>query len=330
MGVVTSAVTSSCFFARRTVGVSIIFSGLFLLAIAFTHSLLLLVLLFFCLGFAAGQYFNAGMSTLRTIVHPVHWVKAISIHQLGPNVSFIGAPLLAGIVAPLLGWRTTAICMGSISIAAGIFFLVTAKGGHVKSPPVSFKGVGGLLRTASLWKLVGLFMLAISGEFAPFSVLSLFLIHDKGLSQETAGHLLALSRLATPICLLFCSRMAESLGIRRALSICFAGYALGMFLMTLPSFGLMLVGMFLQPVMTGMCFPFLFTLLAQEYSAEKQSLVLAIVMPMASFVGVGFAPFVLGWFGQYVSFEAGFLLLGTLAALTIAGSFAKQFVLRRK
>ncbi|MDL2291054.1 MFS transporter [Desulfovibrio sp. OttesenSCG-928-F20] len=311
-----SGFSSSKIRPRVMVSGSLLCTGLALHGIALTDNLTVLTILFVLLGFAAGQYFNGGLSTLRSLVRPAHWSKAIAIHEIGPNGSFFIAPILVELGASLLGWRGLVSGMAWISMAAGLLFFFLAKGGDYPAAPVSFKGFTRTLREPRLWLFTWLMGLAIAGEFAPFSVLTLHMIDERALAPDTAAFLLSASRVSAPFAVLCGGWVTTRLGTRRTLRLCLLAYALGMFCMAMPWFAPFAAGMFIQPVLTAMIFPPVFTLLAESFPMRDQPLVLGLGMPVASFMGVGLMPPVLGLFGDHLSFAAGFVMMGSLVALS--------------
>lgn len=312
-----SGFSSSKVRPRVLVSGALLGCGLALLGIAATTNLFLLTLLFICLGMAAGQYFNGGFSTMRGLVPPSQWTKAIAIHEIGPNASFFFGPLLAEVGSRFLGWRGVASSMGWLSIGAGLFFYFFAKGGECPAAPVSLAGLKETLAKPRLWLFTWLMGLAIAGEFAPFSILTLHMTEERAMSPETAAFLLSASRLAAPFAVLGGGFITTRLGTRRTLYTCLTVYALGMFCMSAPSHALFTAGIFIQPALTAMIFPPVFNLLAESFPAREQPLLLAIGMPIASFMGVGFMPFILGLWGDYASFYMGFAMMGGLVALSL-------------
>lgn len=312
-----SGFSSSKVRPRIMVAGALLACGLTLLGISVAQSLTALAALFVILGIAAGQYFNGGLSTLRSLVRPAQWSKAISVHEIGPNASFFLAPLLAEAGAVSFGWRGVAAGMGWVSLAAGILFLLLAKGGEYPAAPVSAKGMRRALTEPKLWLFTWLMGLAIAGEFGPFSVLTLHMIEERSLAPETAAFLLSVSRIAAPFAVLGGGFVTNRLGTRRTLVICLTVYTLGMFCMALPWFWLFLAGIFVQPVLTAMIFPPVFTLLAESFPPRAQPLLLAISMPIASLMGVGLMPSILGLWGDYMNFNAGFAMMGCLVALSL-------------
>lgn len=321
-----SGFSSSRVRPRIMVGGSLLCCGVVLQGIAAVESLPLLALLFAALGFSAGQYFNGGLSTMRSLVPPAQWSKAISVHEIGPNASFFLGPILAELGAGWLGWRGTVSAMGWLTFAAGVLFLLFAKGGDYPAAPVSIKGFKKICREPKLWLFTWLMGLAIAGEFAPYSVLTLHMVDERALAPDTAAFLLSISRIAAPFAVLGGGFVTMRLGTRRTLSICLAAYALGMFCMAMPWFGPFVLGIFVQPVLTAMVFPPIFTLLAESFPLKDQPLLLAVGMPVASFMGVGLMPSILGMWGDYVSFGAGFIMMGCM----VAASFPLLRLMPRK
>ena len=303
---------------RFLVAASLVLTGLMLQGVACAPGVPSLALLIFLMGFAAGQYFNAGMSTIRSLVKPSQWSRAVAIHEFGPNAGFIFAPLVAEVGAALLGWRGAVSALGWTTAVAGALFLFFGKGGEYPAAPVSFRGMAKLLGSGRLWLVTWFMGLAIAGQFGPFSVLTLHMVEDRGLSGDVAALLLSSSRAASPLGALAGGLLTAKFGTRKTLVFCLGVYALGLSAMSLPYFAPFVAGMFLQPLFTAAVFPPLFTMLAQSFPLRDQPLLLGIGMPVASFFGVGIMPGILGMFGDHAGFDAGFLVMGVTAALSIA------------
>jgi hypothetical protein len=90
-----------------------------------------------------------------------------------------------------------------------------------------------------------------------------------------------------------------------------------MFLMAAPWTFPFVVGLCLQPLMVAMSFPPIFTMLAESFPVKSQPLLLAVGMPISSLMGVGLMPSLLGLWGDYASFSAGFVMLGCLVAASL-------------
>jgi len=311
-----SGYSSSRIRPKVLVGASLILSGCALLAISRATALPLLPFLFFAFGLAAGQYLNGGFSTLRSLVPPSQWTKAISIPEFGPCASFFPAPLLVEAGLAMFDWRGLVAGMGWLTIAGGLLFLLLAKGGDSPAAPLSLQGVARAIKEPRLWLFAWLMSLAVAGEIAPFSVLTLHMLEERHLSQELTAFLLSTSRIAAPFAVLGGGYISGLLGVRQTLAVCLTAYALGMFCMAAPWFPVFVTGLFVQPTLTAMLFPPVFTLLAESCTFKEQPMYLAIGMPVASFVGWGVMPSLLGIWGDQVSFGAGFVMMGCLVAFS--------------
>ncbi len=312
-----STFTAPMFRPKQLVCLSLFACGAVMLCIATAQSALWAGLMFVALGMAAGQYFASAMATVRSLVDAGNWGKALAVHELGPTVSFILAPLAARWGSLYLGWRGVVAVMGGLSMAAAICYLVFGKGGSKKPPPVSLASIGGALRSRPLMLFTYLMVVAIAGEFAPYSILTLHLTEDRHLSPDAAAAILSSSRLLSPFAVLLGGWLTQFFGLVRTLFIFLSLYALGMILMALPSHGMLLTGLFLQPVATAMLFPPVFLTLSEFFADSEMPMLISISTPVASFAGMGIMPSILGLLGKYLSFNAGFVLMAAMALAAI-------------
>ena len=303
---------------RVIAAASLILGGIVFMGIAATRDLAGLSLLFVLFGLVSGQYFNAGMSVLRSLVQPSQWSRAVSINEFGPNIGFILAPLAAEFGAAHFGWRGTVTCLGWVSITIGLLFLFFGKGGDHRGAPLSFAGYAKILRNGKLWLFAWFIGLAIAGQFAPFSVMTLHMVNERALDPELSAFLLSASRIATPAGALIGGILTVRYGTRKTLVACFAVYALSLFAMGTPFFFPFAAGLFIQPLFTAMVFPALFTMLAESFSSRRQPMLIGVGVPIGSFFGIGIMPGVLGLFGDHLSFAAGFSAMGCVVICSLA------------
>ena len=171
------------------------------------------------------------------------------------------------------------------------------------------------MRSPLLWFFTWCFTLAVTGEFAPYNVLSLHLTFERGLAPDDANKLLALTRLAAPFAILAGGILAPRLGAGRTIKIFFILQGLTLICMGLPVFEIALAGMFAQPLLSPFAFPTIFTIVTSKFDLKQQPLLFGIAIPLGSCIGLGLMPKLLGVFGDIWSFSAGFVALGLLHAL---------------
>ena len=112
-GYLVGLLLSGLFASRSTHRLAIIVSiagvGIAMLTVALATSLWLMRCGLFGVGFAAGLYLPSAIATITSLVDKRHWGKAISVHELAPNVAFFVSPFIAELLAlsrsygPILG-----------------------------------------------------------------------------------------------------------------------------------------------------------------------------------------------------------------------------------
>ncbi|MDR3175336.1 MAG: MFS transporter [Desulfovibrio sp.] len=301
---------------RRLVALSAVVCGLVMLGMAAARQTAFLPFLFLALGGAAGAYFNAGFSTVRSLAPPSQWGKVIAAHEVGPNLGLLLAPLLAGFGASRLGWRPTIACLGAGAVAAGALFHFLAKGGENTENAVSLQDFKQALRSPRLWFFVWGIGIGISVHFGLYSVMTLHMVAERHLSVENSAFLLSTSRLASPFAALLAGRLISRLGTRRTLTLAFSTATLSIVLTLLPWLAPFALGLYLQPAAAAVAIASMFTFLAQSFP-DKVPLYTAIGMPLGGLIGLGLMPMLLGLWGDFAGFQAGFAMIACLALLTL-------------
>ncbi len=269
-------------------------------------------LLFILCGFSGGFYFTAAMSVLRGLVSPADWGKAVTAHEMGPPLSFILSPQLAHLVLSVNGttWRTVLLVLAIVSVCCGLLFILVGRGGHEKSAKPSLAGIGALLKSPLLWVMAWFFALGIAGEFAPYSVLQLHMTSERGLSPEAASHLLSITRTGAPFAVLAGGFLAGRFHPRAMVRAFLIIHGLSLFAMAAPFLPLAVAGMFVQPLITACVFPAMFIIFAEGFKLEHQAMLLGLAMPLASYIGSGIMPALLGLWGNSYGFAYGFMMMG--------------------
>jgi NNP family nitrate/nitrite transporter-like MFS transporter len=194
LGYFISLVGSGFFSSRFTHRKTIV--GITLLAISFSHTLREVRIGCIIVGLAAGLYLPSGISTLTSLVSSKDWGKAIAIHELAPNLSFLSAPLISEALLVWFTWRNILALLGLASVFVGLTFARFGKGGDFPGEPPSPSNLKSLLREPSFWIMIVFFSLGISGSLGIYAMLPLFLVSERGMTQSWANYLVALSRIS--------------------------------------------------------------------------------------------------------------------------------------
>ena len=73
----------------------------------------------FMVGMATGLYLPSAIATLTSLVPSRHWGKALAIHELAPNLSFVAAPVVSEALMVWVSWREVLMLLGVCSLALG-------------------------------------------------------------------------------------------------------------------------------------------------------------------------------------------------------------------
>ncbi len=206
---------------RLTIVVSAVALGLLLILASLSPDLGVLQATVGLYGLGAGLYLPSGIATVTSLVKPADWGKALSVHELAPNTSFILAPLLAELALHLGSWRSSLAGLGLMLIASGLAFARFGRGGRFPGRPLRL----GLLREIAghraFWILALFFGLAVGSSIGPFSMLPLALVEEHGFLRPEANAMLSVARVGGLLMSLLAGYITVRLGVKRALALFF-------------------------------------------------------------------------------------------------------------
>lgn len=305
-----SSFVSSYFNHRRTIILSTVALGVALLSVGISHQLRMVRVGLFTCGMAAGLYLPSGMATLTELVSPKDWGKAISIHELAPNLSFVVAPLIAEMLLRWLSWQGIFTLFGIFSILAGILFSLFGRGGRFCGEPLNVNTLRIILKKPSFWVIMALFSLGIGGTFGMFAMFPLYLVSEQGMDQAWANTLVGFSRIS-PVGVAFISGwVTDRLGPKKALKVIFLANGIALMLLGAASGLWIVLLIFLQPMLASSFFPPGFAALSRIGGSKFKNIAVSLTIPVSFLVGGGAIPAMIGMIGEARSFSTGFIILG--------------------
>ncbi|MGE4291481.1 MAG: MFS transporter [Desulfovibrio sp.] len=318
IGLVGNAFVTSRLTHREGIGCSALLMGAMLLVAAFSSSLAVLLPATVLVGVGAGLYLPSGVASVTSLTRPGDWGKALALHEMAPNASFILAPLLAEAVLLVAGWREALLLLGVAQILLGLAFLRFGQGGRFRGKAPGRESVREVIGRRNFPLLTMLFCLGIAGGFGPYTMLPLHLM-DMGMSREAANGLLSVSRIGA-FCVPFLTGwLADRFGVRRVLYAALG--CSGTLSVILGQAGPEWVAApaALQPMFGQGFFAVGFVALSQTYEPRIRSTAISMILPLAMLFGIGIMPTVIGTFGDLAGpwggFGTGFMLLGVLTLL---------------
>ena len=295
---------------RKTIILSTVAVGGALLLVGLSHQLWMVRLGLFTLGMAAGLYLPSGIATITELVNPRDWGKAISIHELAPNVSFVVAPLIAEMLLRWFSWQGIFTLFGIFSILTGILFSLFGRGGRFCGESLNVSTLQLILKKPSFWVMMVLFSLGIGGTFGMFAMFPLYLVSEQGMDHAWANTLVGLSRISPVGVAILSGWVTDRLGPKRALKVIFLANGIVVMLLGLASGSWIVLLIFLQPMLASSFFPPGFAALSRIGGPKFKNIAVSLTMAVSFLLGGGAIPAMIGLIGQARSFSMGFLILG--------------------
>jgi len=301
---------------RKTIAVSAIAVGVALSLISFSKSLFVMRFCVFLLGISAGTYLPSGISTVTSLVNPKHWGKAVAIHEIAPNLSFVLTPLLAEMLLHWFIWRNILLLIGIFSVIMGFVFIHFGKGGNFIGESPNFSSIKSIIEIPAFWILIFLFGLAITGSLGIYNMLPLYLVTEHGLSQEWANSLVGISRIST-LGMAFLSGWAtDRLGPKTIMVIVFLITGVLTLLLGIVSTNWIAIVVFLQPMLAVCFFPAGFAALSSISTPENRNVAISLTIPIAFVIGGGAIPALIGimadkgYFAWSISLSGALIMIG--------------------
>lgn len=310
ISLIGSGFVSSRLTHRQSIIVTAGILGLTQIGVSFCGNLWSMRLGLFLIGLAAGIYLPSGIATLTALVKPQHWGKAVSIHELAPNVGFVAAPLIAEVLLVYFSWRGVVAMIGIFTLVSVAVFYCFGQGGRFKGSPPSLFAIRLLLREPGFWIILCLFSLAISSTLGIYTMLPLYLVAERGMDQTLANTLIACSRVFGVGAALVSGWATDHVGVRKTMMTVFV--ITGLLTVLLGPFpdAVLYIAFFLQPTVAVCFFPAGFAALSSIGPPEVRNVAVSFMVPFAFTIGSGVVPTLIGIMGDRGSFGTGISILG--------------------
>ncbi len=308
---------------KQTIISSNIALGIALLVTSFSTGMWGIRLGLIMVGMAAGPYIPSGIATITTLIKSRDWGKAISIHELAPNLSFILAPIVCEAVLYWFSWRTVFMVIGITAFLLAGVFARFGRGGEFHGEVISYASIRNFLSMPSFWIMVLLFSLGISSTLGVYTMLPLYLVTDHGMDRNWANTLIALSRITAVATTLFGGWATDRIGPKQILRIVFLMTGLMTIFIGLASSSWISVAVFLQPLVAVCFFPAGLAALSMVSSPKERNIMVSLTVPIAFLMGGGTTPTLIGFIGDLSSFGPGIALVG---GLILTGSIFSGYI----
>lgn len=300
---------------KRMILLSISVLGVALLATSSSTGLWGLRFSLFGLGMAAGLYLPSGIAALTNLIDHRHWGKAIAIHEIAPNLSFVAAPLLAEIMLSAFSWRLAFAVLGVAALVLAAMYYRFGRGGEFRGEAPSILSFKNMVGRPSFWIMVIMFGLGISGTLGIFTMLPLYLITDHGIDRNWANTIISLSRLSGLGMALVGGWAVDRYGTRRVLQTVLLLNGAAILGLAFADGSWLLLFVFIQPMLAVCFFPAGLAALSRVSPPNLRNVAVSLVSPLGFLVGGGLVPTAIGISGDLTSFSVGIGVVGALMAI---------------
>ncbi|MFH1647697.1 MAG: MFS transporter [Chloroflexota bacterium] len=180
----------------------LIFIGTFGVAIGgvligISHTYVMLLVFMVVMGLASGGYHPAATPLISAAVEPRQRGRALGFHLVGGNASFFLAPLVAGAIAGVWGWRGSYITLAVPTALFGLifYFYLTKRGGRAHIDMVRRRKIEEKPpQPGHTRRLVAFLVMMVLGGGAGMSLnafLTLYMVRELGASKELAAMLMS-------------------------------------------------------------------------------------------------------------------------------------------
>jgi NNP family nitrate/nitrite transporter-like MFS transporter len=280
--------------------------------VALNPSFLLMRVGLIVIGLGAGLYPPSGIATASSLVHSRDEGKVLSIHELGPNIGFIVAPLAVALLLPRLEWRSCLLLISALGALIGTLYIIFSRGGGFKGEAPGLRNLTQILQLHSFWITAVLLALGVGASIGLFAIIPTYLVFERGLDQELVNTLVGVSRISGIIVLLFAGYLVDRFGAKKLISAILVAAGIATAAMWARSRPILVAAVFLQPMLIASIFPALLTAAARIAPRNFQNLTMSFILPIGYGFGAGVLPVLLGWLGDNASFALGFLIYGFL------------------
>ena len=309
---------------RATIAASGITLGTALFAVSCTSSLPWIRMDLLLLGIGSGLYLPSGVAVLTENTREGSWGKALAIHELGPNLGYVCAPLLAELLLGFFAWRGVLGAMGVPTILLSGIFLLSGLGRSSRAHPPSGVTITRLVSDRAFWGVASLFALSIGVGLGLYTMMPLFLVNDLGMDRTPANLITGLSRLSALFSVFIAGALADRIGRLRTVKLSLgAAGTCAMLLGVLRGPWITPPLIFLQAGFAASFYPAGFSLLSSVFPLPVRNVAVSMVLILASLIGAGVVPPLVGFLADRFSFSFAFGAAGVaaLACLLLFGFF---------
>jgi len=295
----------------NTIVTALLCIALGLLVTAVAPNVLLLAFGLLLIGGGAGAYPPSGLVMISTKISIHRRSTAFAIHEIGPNLALLLAPLIVLAMEPWLGWRGILVLMALVCGLSAIAFLRwgAADSGIGTAPDLSTIRI--ILKFRGVWVGMVILSASLAGIHGVYAILPAYLVSEHSLSPQYVNFLLTISRVTSVLLLLFSAAVISRIGRRNMIIWVLLFSSLFTALIGLAKDSFIPVVVVAQPTFLAVMIPALLSSVADIGENRYQNLTYAIIITAGVGFGAGLVPALIGLFGDFGLGWLGFVALAS-------------------
>ena len=273
-------------------------------------------------GSGAGLYPPAVVAVVATVTGIVHDEirgKALALHEVGPNLAFVMAPIVVSVAALGVHWRWIPGVSGVAAVVvAGLFDRLSIAGWFRGAPP-RLHNVKAILRKGEFWAILVFFSLAAASTMGVFSIMPTYLVTTRGYPVAMVNTVISASRISGLVVVFLSGILLDWIGVRKLMITVIGLTGLLTIAVGVLSDAPLIVAVLLQPLIIVAFFPAAVSAMADLGPPEMRNVAVSVMIPGVNIFAAGLFPALMGYLTEIGAVEAGFVGLGVvmLASLVL-------------
>ena len=269
------------------------------------------------IGSGAGIYPSSGMVMINTSIGAERRNMAFSIHEIGPNLALLLAPLFVLAFGSWLGWRGVLVGLAAVCALAALAFWRWGTAGSGRGSAPNLSTVATILKLRHALLAMAILAAGLAGVQGVYAILPAYLVSEHGLSSDHVNLLVSLSRVTGIILLVQSGPIINRVGNRRIIIgvLLFSAALTG--LLGLVEGTVLSLVVVAQPALLTILFPAVLSSISSIGEARYQNVTYSLIITVGVSAGAGVAPALLGVLGDLGLGWMGFV---ALAAYMVAAA----------
>ncbi|MDR1625401.1 MAG: MFS transporter [Spirochaetia bacterium] len=298
---------------RGAILFSLVFQGTGLLVTALGGSFPVMAAGLVLIGMGSGAYPPSGNASLAAVIRPEKRSLAMAVHEMGPNLGFLAAPLIVLALYGLVGWRGILLVLVCVNYLVALVYARQGFGGEAYGRTPRFGRLRAVLRLPEAWLCFALECVGLCALQGVFTILPMFLVTARGLEPDLVNKLVSLSRVSCILALAASGYLINIIGARAVIIAAFTVSGALTVCLGLATGTPLIVAVIAQPALMATVFPAALLILFTIGPPESQNVTFSLLISFAVLVSNGLLPTFFGWLGDHGILPAGFV--GLAAAI---------------